>query len=190
MGGSYFPVVPKPPFWHLDAGGWEPSTASEADIRMWVKHPKLSEKRGKETTFPAHLRLVCVLTFRQLERLNDRTMIRTCFQRICFLLVALALVIGLPLPMDGLQSINVMPQSALAAPAKGPPCNDCECCGDDGTVNTSTCVIGCGGMVASLPDAKVSDVTVSAVSFAKAPNHHAGCSIAPDPSPPRFTILT
>ena len=33
MGGSYFPVVPKPPFWHLDASGWEPSTASIADFR-------------------------------------------------------------------------------------------------------------------------------------------------------------
>jgi len=33
MGGSYFPVVPKPPFWHLDAFGWEPSTASKAEVR-------------------------------------------------------------------------------------------------------------------------------------------------------------
>jgi hypothetical protein len=32
MGGSYFPVVHEPPFWHLDAGGWEPSTASKADV--------------------------------------------------------------------------------------------------------------------------------------------------------------
>ena len=32
MDGSYYFVVPKPSFWHLDAGGWEPSTASKADI--------------------------------------------------------------------------------------------------------------------------------------------------------------
>jgi len=34
MGGSYFPVVLKPPFWHLDAFGWEPSTASKPDSRV------------------------------------------------------------------------------------------------------------------------------------------------------------
>ena len=32
MDGSYYFVVPKPSFWYLDAGGWEPSTASKADI--------------------------------------------------------------------------------------------------------------------------------------------------------------
>ena len=32
MDGSYYFVVPKPSFWHLDAGGWEPSTASKADL--------------------------------------------------------------------------------------------------------------------------------------------------------------
>ncbi len=113
-------------------------------------------------------------------------MIRFWFRRSCFLLVAFALVIGLPLPMDGMQSVGMMSQSALAAAADGPPCDDCECCGDEGTVNTSTCVMGCGGIVASLPAAEASDVTVSAVLFAKASYRHAGFFIAPDPSPPKF----
>ena len=132
-------------------------------------------------------RLVCALTFRQLEPLNDRTMIRTRFRRICILLVAFALVIGLPLPMDGMQSVDMMPQSALAATADGAPCGDCKCCGyDEGMVDTSTCVMGCAGMVASLPYAEASDVRVSALWFGEAPHRHAGFSIAPDPSPPRF----
>ena len=38
MDGSYYFVVPKPSFWHLDAGGWEPSTASKADIVRVVKN--------------------------------------------------------------------------------------------------------------------------------------------------------
>jgi hypothetical protein len=117
-------------------------------------------------------------------------MIRSRFRRFCFLLVAFALIIGLPLPMDGMQSADMMPQSALAATADGPPCDDCECCGGKDTVNTSACVIGCGGMVASLPDPEVSDVTVCAVLFAEAPHRHAEVSMAPDPSPPRFPVLT
>jgi hypothetical protein len=134
---------------------------------------------------PVHL--VCALTFPQLELLNDHTMIRSLFRRFCFLLVAFALVVGLPLPMDGMQNEGMKPQSALAATAGGPSCGDCECCGGEGMVNTSTCVMGCAGMVASLPYAEVSDVTVSAVLFAEASHRHAGFSIAPDPSPPKFS---
>ena len=92
--------------------------------------------------------------------------------------------------MGGTQSVDMMLQSALASAADGSPCNDCECCGDESTVKTSTCVMGCGGIVVSLPDAEVSDVTVFAVLFAETPHRHAGCSFAPNPSPPRFSVLT
>lgn len=113
-------------------------------------------------------------------------MMRTWFRRFCFLAVAFALGIGMPLPVDGMQCVDMMPQSALAASIDGSLCDDCECCGDENAVDTSTCVMGCGGIIATLPDAKVTAVMVSAVSFADTSHHHAGFSIAPDPSPPKF----
>ncbi len=38
-----------PPFWHLDAGGWEPSTASQAEIGApkEVEHWSLTTLREK-----------------------------------------------------------------------------------------------------------------------------------------------
>ncbi len=92
--------------------------------------------------------------------------------------------------MDGIQSVDMMPQTALAAIADGSPCDDCKCCEDESTVDASTCGMGCGGIIISLLDAEVSDVIVSAVLFTEASRRQAGFSIAPDPSPPRFLVLT
>lgn len=117
-------------------------------------------------------------------------MIRIYFRRICFLLVALALVFGLPLPMDGMQSVLTMQQSALAATAGGPACDDCKCCGEESALDTSACLMLCVGTMAPLPEVKVFDVTESIMLFAGAGHCLAGLSTAPDPSPPRLPHLT
>ena len=84
-----------------------------------------------------------------------------------------------------MQGLVMMPQSAVAATADALPCNDCECCGDEGTTDASTCAMTCAGMVASLLDVEVADVTAPTALIAEAVQCHAGFSIAPDPSPPR-----
>ena len=114
-------------------------------------------------------------------------MLRTFFRRFCVLLVAFALIIGLPL--YGMQCV-MMQQSAFAATADALPCSDCECCGDECTINTSICATTCAGMVVSLPNVEVFNVTASTILIADTMHHHAGISTAPDPSPPRLPALT
>ncbi len=110
-------------------------------------------------------------------------MLQSRFRRICVLLVFLALTIGWPL--NGMQGLVMMPQSAVAATADAISCLECECCEDKGTTDASTCAMTCAGMVASLPGDEVADVTAPTVLIAEAVHSHAGFSIAPDPSPPR-----
>jgi hypothetical protein len=113
---------------------------------------------------------------------------RSRFRRFCVLLVFFASTIGLPL--YGMQSVVMMPQLAFAVTADGSPCNDCECCGDEGMIDTSACAMLCAGMVGSLPDVEVPDLTAPTVLFAEAAHRYAGFSLAPDPSPPRLPVLT
>jgi hypothetical protein len=115
-------------------------------------------------------------------------MLRFRFRRFCVLLVFFASTIGLP--FYGMQSVVMMPQLAFAATADGSPCSECNCCGDEGTLDTSACAMLCAGMVGSLPDVDVPDMTAPTVLFAEAAHRHAGFSTAPDPSPPRLPVLT
>jgi len=103
-------------------------------------------------------------------------------------LVFFASAIGLPL--YGMQSVVMISQSAFAVTADALPCSGCECCGDEGMIDTSACAMLCAGMVAALPDVEVPDLTAPAVLFAEAVHRYAGFSLAPDPSPPRLPVLT
>lgn len=112
-------------------------------------------------------------------------MLRSRFRRFCVLFVVFATTFGMPL--YGMQSVFMMTQLAFAAAADALPCSDCECCGDEGTIDTSTCAMTCADMVASLPGGEVADVAASVVLFAEAVGRHAGFSSAPDPSPPKLS---
>ena len=115
-------------------------------------------------------------------------MLRSRFRHFCVLFVVFATTFGMPL--YGMQSVFMMTQLAFAAAADALPCSDCECCGDEDTINTSTCAMTCADMVASLPGGEVADVTAPTVLIAEATHCHAGLSPAPDPSPPRLPVLT
>ena len=54
MDGSYFPVVQESPFWHLDAGGWEPSTASTAEVGDHVCDVGFTPKNGPKSRKCGH----------------------------------------------------------------------------------------------------------------------------------------
>ncbi len=115
-------------------------------------------------------------------------MLRTFFRRFCVLLMAFALIIGLPL--YGMQCVVMMQQSAFAAIPDALPCSDCEYYGDEGKINTSICETTCAVMVATVPNVEVLNVTVSTILIANTMHHRVGFSTAPDPAPPRLPVLT
>jgi hypothetical protein len=108
-------------------------------------------------------------------------MLGSYFRRFCFLLVAFALIGGLPLYGS---------QSSFAAAPAALPCGDCECCGDEGIINASACAMICASTKATPPEVEAFYVTESNGLFSEAALRHAGLSTAPDPSPPRLFLLT